>query len=306
MDTSKADSLDTRSPLERYLSMTPTESLQRSTLFTVEPPRRMRADGYEWGHEVRVALPCAYPETLRTYPVLWVTDALLEMALSVLGVVPGGVDPIIVSVGPDAVPVREFARRRIYDFTPGADFYPAGAGGDHIRKHMQDVLAENSVGGGAGRFLDFLVDDVRPALAADYRMDPEDQALFGFSLGGSFVGYSLFARPGAFAKYICGSPALGVSGGAIFAAEEEYAATHDDLPAAVFFGAGDAEMTEPLIPGYGIVSSMGKLVETLSIRGYPSLRLTAKIFPGERHATAMHSVLSWGVRSLWSDAAGIP
>jgi hypothetical protein len=47
---------------------------------------------------------------------------------------------------------------------------------------------------------------------------------------------------------------------------------------------------------------MARLAETLSLRGYPSLRMTAKIFPGERHATAMHTVLSWGVRTLWPDA----
>ena len=90
--------------------------------------------------------------------------------------------------------------------------------------------------------------------------------------------------------------------GAIFKLEEQYAAEHDDLPADVFFGAGDAEITEPLIAGYGCVSSMAKMAETLSFRGYPSLRMTVKIFPGEIHQTAMHSVLVWGVRSLWSDA----
>jgi predicted alpha/beta superfamily hydrolase len=133
-------------------------------------------------------------------------------------------------------------------------------------------------------------------------MDPDGHGLFGYSAGGAFVGYALFARPGAFAKYICGSPALYLSNGAIFKLEEQYAAEHDDLPADVFFGAGDAEITEPLIAGYGCVSSMAKMAETLSFRGYPSLRLTVKIFPGEIHQTAMHSVLVWGVRSLWSDA----
>ena len=61
-------------------------------------------------------------------------------------------------------------------------------------------------------------------------------------------------------------------------------------------------MTEPLIPGFGCVSSMARLVERLTMRAYPSLRMTAKIFPGERHATAMHSALSWGVRTLFPDA----
>ncbi len=38
----------------------------RSKFFSVEPPRVVRADGYGWEHEVRVALPFsyAYPDKL--------------------------------------------------------------------------------------------------------------------------------------------------------------------------------------------------------------------------------------------------
>jgi len=284
------------------MALTPAESLLRTPAFTVEPPRTMRADGYEWEHEVRVALPVSYSETMGTYPVLWVTDALLEMTLGVLGIFPAGVELIVVSVGADAVPVREFARRRTYDFLPNEQFYPDGPAGEALREQTQGVFPDNLVGGGATRFLDFLVDDVRPVLAAEYRMDPNDHGLFGYSAGGAFVGFALFARPGAYAKYICGSPALSCAGEAVFEAEEQYAAEHDDFPVEVFFSAGDAEMTEPLIPGFGCVSSMARLVERLTMRGYPSLRMTAKIFPGERHATAMHPALSWGVRTLFPDA----
>ena len=38
--------------------------------------------------------------------------------------------------------------------------------------------------------------------SADYRMN-DDHGLLGFSSGGLFVAFSLFARPGAFSRYIC-------------------------------------------------------------------------------------------------------
>src|SRR5262249_41422131 len=157
----------------------------------------MRAEGYEWDHELRVALPVSYAEGTRAYPVLWVTDAMLETALSALGFFVGGVDLIVVSVGPEAVPMREFSRRRTYDFMPHADFYPPAPGGEQLRRELEGLFSEIPAwpGGGAATFLDFLVDEARPALAADYSMSPDDHGLFGYSMGGGFVGFALFARP---------------------------------------------------------------------------------------------------------------
>jgi predicted alpha/beta superfamily hydrolase len=132
-------------------------------------------------------------------------------------------------------------------------------------------------------------------------MDPDDHGLLGFSQGGAFVGFSLFARPGAFSKYICGSPGMYAGNFRIFELEQEYAAKHDDLPATVFFGAGEDELVEPLISAFGCVSSMAKMVETLVTRGYPSLRLTAKVFSGESHGTMLGPLVNWGVRAVWGD-----
>ena len=60
-------------------------------------------------------------------------------------------------------------------------------------------------------------------------------------------------------------------------------------------------MTEHWLSGTGIVSSMARMVETLYIRGYPSLKLETRIFPGESHDTVLPHVLRWGVRSVWGD-----
>lgn len=261
----------------------------------------MRAAGFDWEHEIRVALPLSYAQGDNAYPVLWILDNQLEQALTVLG----SSDLILVSVGAGQVPRREFNVRRTYDFTPTDELSFAGPGGEYSRREtgrLMPELLQAGAGGGAARFLDFLVDVVRPALATEYRMDAADHGLFGFSAGGTFIGYTLFSRPEAFVRYICGSPALNRGNFHIFQLEERYAAEHADLPVHVFFGAGEAEMSEYLLSGEGIVSSMARMVETLSIRDYPSLRLQAKIFPGESHDTVLPHVLSWGVRSVWAES----
>jgi predicted alpha/beta superfamily hydrolase len=264
--------------------------------FSVEPARTMRADGYPWEHEIRVALPVSYGDSAKSYPVLWLTDNGLEIALSVLG----PLKLIIVSVGPSQEgDGNGMSDRRSYDFYPQEDVQPVGPVGDFLRERSASH-GNRPRGGGAARFLDFLVDDVRPVLAAEYRMRADDHALEGYSAGGWFVTFSLFTRPGAFAKYIAGAPALYHSRNLIWEIEERFAAAHADLAGQIFFGAGDREMTVDYF--FGCLSSMAKMVELLSLRNYPSLQMAAETFPGESHATGRPFVISAAVRALWGDS----
>lgn len=62
--------------------------------------------------------------------------------------------------------------------------------------------------GGADPFITFLVEELRPALAARYPIDAGHQSLMGHSLGGFFTLYALMKRPSAFRNYIAVSPSL--------------------------------------------------------------------------------------------------
>ena len=186
-----------------------------------------------------MALPFSYTYTDKRYPVLWVMDNDIEASIPVLA----GGDLILVGVGAPPIEWREWGMRRAYDFTPTEELFFGGPGGDYLRQEtakLRPEFLQAGAAGGAARFLEFLVEDVRPLLASEYRMDPLDHGLFGFSQGGTFVGYTLFTRPGAFARYICGSPALNSSNHRIFELEQEYAAKNADLPVSVFFGAGSS------------------------------------------------------------------
>jgi hypothetical protein len=81
---------------------------------------------------------------------------------------------------------------------------------------------------------------------------------------------------------------------------------HEDLKIKVFFGAGSAELDDPVLAAYPIVGSMTRFSERLSLRRYPSLHITNKIFDGETHYTAILPVLSWGLRSLFKDEFSAP
>jgi predicted alpha/beta superfamily hydrolase len=180
---------------------------------------------------------------------------------------------------------------------PGESMHFDGPGGDHFRKM--------GVPGGmpqqADDLLAFLVDEVRPALSRIYRMDAEDHGLMGHSGGGMFASYALFARPGAFRRYIIGSPSSNAVERSAFRLEAAYAADHDDLKADVFFGAGEAEISKLGLAAWGIVSAPVLMAETLVLRQYPSLKLTTRIFPGKDHLSVMPDIISEGVRAVWAD-----
>lgn len=277
----------------------------RSTM-SIEPAIAMRCAAIDWDHEIQVALPRSYgSEPDRAYPVLWLVDGpqLLHLAVGIANALGyGGLAPemIIVAVGcPGEAGVAEWSRRRIIDLMPpGESHHYDGVGGDFLRAMDIPAMPQQ-----AGDFLAFLVDEVRPALAKRYRMDG-DHGLLGHSAGGMFTSYALFARPGAFGRYIIGSPSNYAVDRAPFRLEVDYAKAHDDLAASVFFGAGEQEIGQLIMAAMGIVSSPVLLAETLAVRQYPSLKLTTRIFPGKDHYSAMADIVGEGIRAVWADRLG--
>lgn len=174
--------------------------------------------------------------------------------------------------------------------------YFDGPGAEYFRKlGMPEGGAQQ-----ADDLLAFLVDEVRPLLTRTYRID-DDHTLMGHSGGGMFASYALFARPGAFRRYIIGSPSSNAADKAAFRLEAEYAATNTDLKADIFFGAGEKEIGKLGLAAWGIVSAPVLMAETLLLRQYPSLRVTTRIFPGKDHLTVLADVIAEGIRAIWAD-----
>jgi predicted alpha/beta superfamily hydrolase len=255
-----------------------------------------------WPHDVHIALPPSYDQSDRTYPVLWLTDASLSFPTAVglmtaLGLVQEMPELILVGVGaPDDSDIAVFNGRRTHDFYPMPKWVNAGPGGAYMEAVLSDEMVK--AGGGGAAFLSFLVDELRPQLATEFRFD-DDHGLVGFSAGGHFVGYTLLSRPEAFSKYLADSPALSGCEDLLFTLEAEYAATHDDLAAKVFFGAGEAELIDPYIAAADVVGSMARMTQLLQLRGYRSLELTSRVYPGQTHGSAGSYALSEGLRTLY-------
>ncbi|CNF37449.1 Ferri-bacillibactin esterase BesA [Mycobacterium tuberculosis] len=276
-------------------------SLPRHT-YQVLPTRRIQGTGVRWPHDVHIALPPSYGHSDRTYPVVWVTDASLAFPLAVglmnaLGLVQEMPELIMIGVGvPGELDGAEFGLRRVHDFYPTPKWVNAGPGRPFLEAALSDEIL--SAGGGADALLAFLVDELRPQLAAEFQFD-DDHGLAGFSAGGHFVGYALLSRPGAFGRYLMGSPALSGCEDLLFTLEAEYAASNDDLAAKVFLGAGEAELADPYIALADVVGSMARMAQLLRMRDYPSLELTTRLYPGQTHASAAAYTFNDGLRTLY-------
>jgi predicted alpha/beta superfamily hydrolase len=113
----------------------------------------------------------------------------------------GGKSALVVGVGyaADDYLTPLFARNR--DLTP-----PTPLSAIKLAPGMPPPRAEDY--GGAEDFYRFLVEELRPAVAAAYPVDPDDQTLYGHSLGGLFTLGVLFRHPKSFRNFVASSPSI--------------------------------------------------------------------------------------------------
>lgn len=137
------------------------------------------------------------------YPVLFVLDgnalfptlALQAQALEARPAPALRDSVLVVGIG--------YPNTQLYDFEARAEDYTPDAAD---RQRLPGRPAPPA--GGAERFLAFIEDELKPLIAARYRVDPSRQTLFGHSYGGLFTLYALLERPQAFSGYVAASPSI--------------------------------------------------------------------------------------------------
>ncbi len=254
---------------------------------------------------VNVGLPAGYkPGDGKKYAALVTTDGdwafggVNEAVRSLAG----AIDPLfVVSIGTAAADGEElWTRRRIYEFSP-PDWDRKDPFGVGVTKYCQDFHSEpGRCTGGAPKFLNAIVSELVPLVAAKYPIDTNQLGLFGISAGGFFASWAIFQPNSPFRKYLISSPAMAYGDGDIFRQEERYAKDHKDLPVGIYMGAGVLETGDGFLEGIGkIVSGMSHLSGMLGGRHYPGLRLVTEYHPGMSHTDVMGTSVVRGLRTLY-------
>lgn len=160
---------------------------------------------------------------------------------------------------------------------------------------------------GAPAFLCFIVKELLPYLNARYRLTDE-RALWGSSLGGYFVLYTLFQHPTSsektFTHIIAASPAVlettPMNDKQLNLLEYEalYAQQTDSLLVNLFIAVGSDEdrhrFYEPFL----------QLVQQLSQRNYKGLNFIWKVDTGKNHFTVWEPTLYKGLETLLKQSDG--
>ncbi len=238
-------------------------------------------------------------------PVVYVTDAsfgfgAVAQLISLMQVV-GELPPmVVVGIGyPADLGMAQVMGLRFREFCPT----PATAFLEGLRKTMPPgAFPEDIRPGGAGAFLSFINDELKPLIEARYPIDTADQTHVGMSLGGLFALHALFAAPGSFQRVVALSPSIWWDDRAILDAEAAFAKDARDLPLNLFLSIGALE--EIAHPVARMVSNLYVLDAMLRGRRYPGLRQAMDVFPQETHNSVYAASLTRGLRTVFGRLPG--
>lgn len=258
-------------------------------------------------YRIFIAVP-KEPPPAAGYPVAYVLDGnsvagtLADIARSQTRAQGGLMEPaLLVAIGyPGDEPIN--MKRRALDLT-SVKATP--------QKGSWTYLTPEGTGG-ADAFLAFIEDELKPAIAASFRVDPARQALMGHSFGGLFTLHVLFTRPQAFSTYVAASPSLWWADGETLKEEAGLAGRLPKPPRQVVITVGayeqdlhpslrgrpDSETVARKLAERRMVDSARSLAERLAALPGAPLDVTFSVIAGQTHASAAPYALLMGLAAF--------
>lgn len=217
-----------------------------------------------------------------------------------------------VSIGYPPETIQSYAIQRTRDLTPTA--WPEYSTFFTSIFEAQTALPT----GQAEAFLNFITNELQPALNAAYPLDPQNYTLAGHELGGLLTLFALLKKPQAFQNYLAISPALWWQESALVNAARQIAATTPSPNATLYMCAGalgaqqataslvsalPAELQSQLPSGLldpNILGNMEQLENALAPWKDNGLRIQHAAIPNETQSSVVGAGISQGLRALHS------
>lgn len=197
---------------------------------------------------------------------------------------------IIVGIGYPTDDEAEPSQRRFLDLTPSSS-------------KRADGSTTTAPTGDSDAFLRFVEEEVKPFVAARYKVDSTRQSFYGYSLGGLAVLRSLFRNPTAFSTYIVSSPSIWWDHKMVLADEEAFSkrARAGELNLKILVtSAGDeqyrGEDPKQLAADARMVDNASELAARLGALNPTRVVVARAIFEGEVHVSAPPATLSRALR----------
>lgn len=261
----------------------------------------MHAKELNRDYQVFVSLPPGYSASGPALPVVFVTDAnyafpLVRAIAARVGGHSNAIGPfILVGLSYAVGDTPEYSRRR--DYTPAEDLESG------IKSDMPGRAPRF---GEAEQYRRFLASDVLPLVATRYRADMSRTLFVGHSYGALLGTHILLSTPDMFSKYVISSPSLWYAKGVMFAREKEYASSHKDLKADVFFAVGSYEAVKANDTRYNTDNDMVRDLRTfdsaLKSRHYPNLHTQVHVIEGHDHLDDFPDMITQALK--WATPGG--
>lgn len=163
-----------------------------------------------------------------------------------------------------------------------------------VSESRKQVFAESGAGG-ASNFLEFIRQELLPAIESKYSVDPKDRTYVGYSAGSLFGLHILSTYPDTFNRYVIGSAFFKYSRDKFGSFTKK-----SDVNARLFFGvgldeqlqfSGGKERSYPwMVNGY---LEFAALLGELNVEG---LEYKNRTYPDEIHETAWRPIYIQGLR----------
>lgn len=189
--------------------------------------------------------------------------------------------------------------------------YPGDDADDIERRRALDLTIspskeEKDAGkfGGADRFLRVLEEEIKPFIAAHYKVDPANLAIWGHSYAGLAVLRSMLRNPGAFATYAVSSPSIWWNDREILRDEEKFSAAvrAGDVSLRLLVTSGGDEQPRGDGPEakrrapFRQIDNASELAARLVALNPAKVKVARVIFDGEVHISVSFASLSRAMR----------
>lgn len=223
-----------------------------------------------------VVTPASYGHGKERYPVLYLTDAEVQLGharATVEFLARNGLMPEMVLVG-----ILNTLRTRDLTPTPGTD---------------AEHTAFPSAGGGE-RFLDFVEQELVPTIDAHYRTLP-CHLYAGHSFGGLLGVHALLSRPALFRAVVAVSPSLSWDDGLMAREARALPRGQHSMAKALFVTVGGKEVTPPVLEDY---QDFARAMRDVA---WPGFDWSWRVLPDEDHGSVVLSGYYAGLRHIFAD-----